>query len=211
MEKRPSEERLLAEIATLHFDWHFGLPTIPCAKATLREVRESDAAALLAMLTTDEVAEFISALPRTVEGFADFIAEAREDRARGNSFCFGIVPEGYEDAVGLFQVRQLEPRFGSAEWGFAIGSPFWGTGLFAEGAKAVLDFSFNVAGAHRLEARAIASNGRGNAALRKMGAMQEGMLRRSFQRNGRFFDQILWSILKDDWSPVSKPWGRHIH
>ena len=123
------------------------------------------------MLTSEEVAEFVSPLPRTVEGFEGFIAEAHQDRMRGNSFCFGIVPEGYEDAMGLFQVRQLEPGFGSAEWGFAIGSPFWGRGIFVEGAKAVIDFSFGVVGMQRLEARSIASNGRGNAALRKVGAL----------------------------------------
>jgi len=130
---------------------------------------------------------------------------------RGNSFCFAIVPEGYEDAMGLFQVRQLEPGFGSAEWGFAIGSPFWGRGMFVEGAKAVIDFSFGVVGMQRLEARSIASNGRGNAALRKVGAYQESTLRRSFQRNGRYFDQILWSILKDDWRQTKAVWGPRLH
>jgi RimJ/RimL family protein N-acetyltransferase len=199
MEKMPYQDRRSARSRVMPFDWQFGLPTIRGGKATLREVQASDAEALLAMLTTEEVAEFVSPLPRSVEGFGEFIAEARHERTIGSSFCFAIVPEGYEDAMGLFQVRELEPGFGSAEWGFAIGSPFWGSGLFLEGAKAVIDFSFSVVGVHRLEARSIASNGRGNAALRKVGALQEGILRRSFQRNGRFFDQILWSIVKDDW------------
>ena len=65
-----------------------------------------------------------------------------------------------------------------------MGSQFWGTGMFAEGARLVLDFAFDVVGANRLEARAAVANGRGNGALRKLGAVQEGMLRRSFQRNG---------------------------
>jgi ribosomal-protein-alanine N-acetyltransferase len=199
MEKMPYQDRRSAQPRAMPFDWQFGLPTIRGGKATLREVQASDAEALLAMLTTEEVAEFVSPLPRSVEGFGEFIAEARHERTIGSSFCFAIVPDGYEDAMGLFQVRELEPGFGSAEWGFAIGSPFWGSGLFLEGAKAVIDFSFNVVGVHRLEARSIASNGRGNAALRKVGALQEGILRRSFQRNGRYFDQILWSIVKDDW------------
>ena len=43
----------------------------PWRKVTLREVRDSDAPALLAMLTSEEVAEFVSPLPRTVEGFRD--------------------------------------------------------------------------------------------------------------------------------------------
>ena len=184
---------------SIPFGWHFGLPIIRGEKVTLRELRHSDAEALLAMLTSEEVAEFVSPLPRTVEGFGGFITEALHERAVGNSFCFGIVPDGYEDAMGLFQVRQIEPGFGSAEWGFAIGSPFWGSGVFLQGAKAIIDFSFGTVGVHRLEARSILSNKRGNAALRKVGAIEEGILRRSFQRDGRYFDQILWSILKDDW------------
>jgi RimJ/RimL family protein N-acetyltransferase len=201
MEKMPYQDQQQARVQTgsLPFDWHFGLPTIRGAKVTLREVRESDAHALLVMLSSDEVAEFVSPLPRTVDGFVAFAAEAQRDRAVGHSFCFGVVPDGYDDAMGLFQVRELEPGFGSAEWGFALGSAFWGSGIFVEGAKAVIDFSFGVVGMHRLEARSITSNGRGNAALRKIGALQEGILRRSFQRDGRYFDQILWSILKDEW------------
>jgi RimJ/RimL family protein N-acetyltransferase len=211
MEKMPYQEQQRVQENTIPFDWHFGLPTIAGDKVTLREVRESDAPALLAMLTSDEVAEFVSPLPRTVDGFEGFIAEAHNDRTRGNSFCFGVVPRGYDDAMGLFQVRQLEPGFGSAEWGFAIGSPFWGSGVFLEGAKSVIDFSFGVVGVHRLEARSIATNVRGNGALRKIGALQEGILRRSFQRNGRFFDQILWSIFKDDWRQTKAIWGPKLH
>ena len=196
---------------TSPFDWHFGLPTLRAHNVTLREVRDSDAAALLAMLSSDEVAEFVSPLPRTVEGFRGFIREVRDDRVMGHSFCYGVIPEGYDDAMGLFQVRQLEPGFGSAEWGFALGSPFWGSGVFQEGAGAIIDFAFGVVGVHRLEARSIAANGRGNAALRKMGAMQEGLLRRAFLRNGRYYDQILWSILKEDWRHAKAVCGPKFH
>src|SRR5436190_2364378 len=106
--------------------WHFGIPTIECEKVTLREILDADAPALMAMLTCEEVAEFISPLPRTIEGFEGFISAVHEERLAGQSFCYGIVPDGYQDAIGLFQVRQLEPAFASAEWGFALGSPFWG-------------------------------------------------------------------------------------
>jgi ribosomal-protein-alanine N-acetyltransferase len=101
-------------------------------------------------------------------------------------------------AVGLFQVRQCDPDFSSAEWGFALGSAFWGNGLFVDGANLVLDFAFDVVGVHRLEARAAVRNGRGNGALRKIGALQEGILRRSFLRNGEYLDQVLWAILDSD-------------
>jgi ribosomal-protein-alanine N-acetyltransferase len=149
-------------------------------------------------LTTEEVTRFISPPPTTIEGFERFIAWAGRERQEGRYLCFAVVPDGCETAVGLFQVRQLDPSFSTAEWGFAIGSGFWGTGLFASGADLVMDFAFAVIGVHRLEARAAVENGRGNGALRKVGAVQEGVLRKSFLQNGRYLDQALWTIIAED-------------
>ncbi len=63
----------------------------------------------------------------------------------------------------------------------------------------MVQFAFETVGVHRLEARASVKNGRGNGALRKIGAVQEGVLRRSFLRHGEYHDQVLWSILDEDW------------
>jgi RimJ/RimL family protein N-acetyltransferase len=180
-------------------DWTSGLPVLTGAGFTLRELRVSDAASLLAMLTTEEVARFISPPPTTVDGFERFILWAQRERQAGNYACYAVVPAGLTTAVGIFQVRSLEPGFATAEWGFAIGSAYWGTGVFIDGARLVLDFAFNVIGARRLEARACVANGRGNGALRKVGAVQEGVLRRSFLRHGQYHDQVLWGILAEDW------------
>ena len=181
-------------------DWRSGLPVLAGSNFTLRELRLEDAASLLSMLTTEEVSRFISPPPTTVEGFEKFIQWAQQERAAGNYACYAVVPNGLDTAIGIFQVRTLEPGFGMAEWGFALGSQFWGTNLFAEGAKLVLGFSFDTIGVRRLEARAAIANARGNGALRKIGAVQEGVLRRSFLRNGIHHDQMLWSILAEDWT-----------
>ena len=180
-------------------DWKTGLPALMASRVTLRELRVSDAPSLWAMLTAEEVARFISPPPATVEGFERFIIWTNRERAAGRYLCFAIVPHGMDTAVGLFQLRQIEPGWGTAEWGFALGSPYWGTGLFAEGAQLVLDFAFETIGVYRLEARAAVQNGRGTGALRKLGAMREGVLRRSFERAGQHLDQALWAILADDW------------
>ena len=180
-------------------NWKAVLPVMAGTTFTLRELRPADAPSLLAILTTEEVSRFISPPPTTVEGFQRFIAWTHRERSVGNYACFAIVPHGMETAIGIFQVRSLDPAFATAEWGFAMGSQFWGSGIFAEGARLVLDFAFDVIGAQRLEARAAVANGRGNGALRKIGAVQEGLLRRSFLRNGQHHDQVLWGILADDW------------
>ena len=180
-------------------DWRDGLPVLTGSTFTLRELRLEDAPSLLAMLTTEEVSRFISPPPTTVEGFEKFILWAARERAAGNYICFAVVPKGCTTAVGIFQLKSMEPGFTMVEWGFAIGSEFWGTGLFAEGARLVVDFAVDVLGTDRLEARAAVANGRGNGALRKIGAVQEGVLRRSFLRNGVYHDQVLWGIVAEDW------------
>src|SRR4029453_17272571 len=116
-----------------------------------------------------------------------------------------------DHTIGLFQVRQLDPTFATAEWGFAIGRPFWGTGVFMAAARLTIDFAFETVGTHRLEARAAVANGRGNGALAKIGAVKEAILRRSFLRNGKYFDQALWSIVREDWRQAKAVWGSAIH
>ena len=106
-----------------------------------------DAPSLFAMLTTEEVARFISPPPTTVEGFERFIMWAQRERQAGNYACFAIVPHGMTTAIGIFQVRSLEPGFATGEWGFAMGSQFWGSGIFVEGAHLVLNFAFEEIGA----------------------------------------------------------------
>jgi RimJ/RimL family protein N-acetyltransferase len=206
----PTAPRAAAEVIVS--DWRKALPVLPGSQAvTLRELRLSDASSLLTLLTTEEVSRFISPPPSTIDGFERFILWTHRERAAGKYACFGVVPEGRDVAVGIFQVRRLEPNFATAEWGFAIGSNFWGTGLFVEGARRVADFAFDTLGVHRLEARAAVLNGRGNGALQKLGASRECVLRESFLREGEYLDQVLWTIVADDWRSKHRPYSDQVH
>jgi ribosomal-protein-alanine N-acetyltransferase len=203
---RPSAAARLTPAGVIS-DWRFGLPVLAGNTVALRELRASDAPALFAALTNEQVARFISPPPATVDGFGRFINWAIRQREAGQYVCFAVVPHGSDTAIGIFQVRSLEPAFGTAEWGFALASEFWGSGMFVDGAKLLIDFAFNSLGVHRLEARAAVANGRGNGALRKLGAVQEGLLRRSFLKNGEYLDQALWTILHEEWLQAKTVWG----
>ncbi len=180
-------------------DWQSGLPVKVGAKVSVRELRLSDAHALFAMLSTEEVSRFISPPPTTLEGFERFIVWTHRERQEGRYACFAVVPHGADHAIGIFQIRQLDFNFETAEWGFAVGSEYWGSGVFTDAAREVLDFVFGALNVHRLEARSALGNGRGNSAILKLGAVHEGVLRKSFLRNGKYQDQNIWSILDEDW------------
>jgi RimJ/RimL family protein N-acetyltransferase len=178
---RPAPDRLTGEVVSL------------------REVVSSDAPALFELLADPRVAAHMSMPPPSVDAFEGFIAWARAERAAGRGFCYGIVPHGLEDAVGIIQYRTIEPASGVAELGFAIGAAFWSTGVFVEAAHLFVRYAFETLGTHRLEARVTPANGRGNGVLQKLGANVEAVLSRSFARDGKFAEQFLWSLTAESW------------
>src|SRR6266849_3015868 len=149
-----TEANRTATTETISTDWRESLPVLVGRQVALREMRTTDAPSLFALLTAEEVARFISPPPSSVEGFERFIKWAARQRAVGSYVCFAVTLAESDTAIGIFQVRSTEPGFGTAEWGFVLGSPFWGTGVFQEGAELVMEFAFETIGVHRLEARA---------------------------------------------------------
>ena len=165
----------------------------------MRELRPSDADALYAELDSPEVRRFMWAPPPNAAAFERFIEWTYAERASGKYICYGIVPRGETHAVGVFELRQLQPGFFRGELGFVMPPRLWGTGAFTEAARLILDFGFRTVKIHRVEARAAVDNDRGNAALEKIGAQQEGRLKAAFLRDGVYLDQYLWAIVDSDW------------
>ena len=174
-------------LCTASPEWQAFVPLLMNRTTRLRELQISDAPWLLALLATEEVKRFISPPPTTVQGFEEFIRWAHRKRAEGSYVCFGIVPAGQDHAVGIFQIQCRSGEL--PEWGFAMGSDFWGTGLFVEGAEAVLDFAFGGMGLQQIGARAATENGRGNGALQKLGAVRQGVIHGGLVLAERIYDQ----------------------
>src|SRR2546430_14576029 len=132
MEKMPYRQELDTQLfqqpiaPVVSSEWQSRLPVLTGETVTLRELRASDAASLFALLTTEEVSRFISPPPSTVDGFERFIAWTLRQRRAGSYVCFAVTLDGSDTAIGIFQLRELEAGFGTAEWGFAIGAPYLG-------------------------------------------------------------------------------------
>lgn len=188
--------------------WRATLPVLTGSLVTVRELDHRDAASLHEALFVPEIvaaSRLIAPVGAGPDAFARFIDAAHRDREAGHRFCVGIVPRGCDMAIGVIEIRAMEGSFERAEWRAAIAPEFWGSGVFADGARLVLDFLFGTIGARRLEARASVTNQRANGALMKIGAVREAMLRASSSRLGRNPDQVLWTILADDWYEAASP------
>lgn len=180
-------------------NWRTELPTLTGRVVTLREPASVDLGPLTDLLSLADATHFGLDEPVIDLGVQDLIERLRRDRAAGLAFAYVITLSSARTVVGLIEVRQLDPSFEAGEWECTIAPSSRGTGIFVEAARLVGSFTFGPVGAHRLEARVALQNGRANGALRKLGAVQEGILRRSVRRGGEYCDQVLWSMLKEDW------------
>jgi len=192
-------------------NWRSELPILTARTIMLREPVSSDLGPLMDLLSLSDASRFGLEEPPTELAVQQLIDRVARDRAAGRSFTYAIVLTAARSVVGLTQVRQLDPAFEAAEWECTLTPTVRSSGVFIEMARLVGSFTFGSIGAHRIEARVLLRNGRANGALRKLGAVQEGILRRSVRQSGEYLDQVLWSLLKEDWGEHWVAVGPRVH
>ena len=178
--------------------WHTTSPELHAPGVTLREVQPGDALALMTLLTAVDVSRVARQRPCSIADLSARIDAVRMERLQARGLCLAIVPAQVSAAVGLFHVREIAQGFTSAEWDFVVAPEYWGRGLFFRVAPLVVDYVFDVIGAARLESRT-PLDGRSQGALRKLGAVQEALLRRPSELGDGSEDELLWAILASEW------------
>jgi RimJ/RimL family protein N-acetyltransferase len=179
--------------------WRSALPMLSGRTVALREPVPEDVPALLELLSLGDATRFAIDEPLSELVVQEFVERVTRERANGVAAVWAITLSSTHAIVGLMMLRQLDPMFEAADWECTLAPAVRGSGAFIEAARLVGSFAFSTLNTHRLEARVLLQSGRGNGALRKLGAVQEGVLRRSVRYAGEYFDQVLWSMLEEDW------------
>lgn len=85
----------------------------------------------------------------------------------------------------------------------AYGPRWWGTAVNAECKLLLLGHAFDDCGFGRVKIQTDAINAQSQAAIRKLGAVPEGVLRRHTRRaDGTFRDTVVFSVLRPEWPAV---------
>jgi RimJ/RimL family protein N-acetyltransferase len=192
-------------------DWRSELPILTARLVTLREPTAADLRPLIDLRSVADSSSYGIDVPSPEMAMQQLIDRASQDRAAGRAFTYVVTVSSTRAVVGLVQARQIDLSWESAEWECTIAPSWRGTGVFLETARLVGSFAFGTVGVHRLEARVALQNGRANGALRKLGAVQEGVLRQSVRRGGEYVDQVLWSLLKEDWGELWMSTAPRVH
>jgi len=106
--------------------------------------------------------------------------------------------------VGTSSLAEADLRNESIHLGSTLyGSRWWGTQVNPEAKLLLLTHCFEDCGYGRVKIQTDFLNTRSQAAIAKLGATREGVLRRHIRReDGTFRDTVVFSVLKDEWPGV---------
>ncbi len=107
-------------------------------------------------------------------------------------------------AVGITTYRDIDARHRTLEVGGTwIGRPWWRTALNTEAKLLILGHAFEVLDANRVAIKTDIRNERSQAAIARLGAKREGVLRHQYIRpDGTLRDSVLYSIIPEEWPAI---------
>lgn len=127
---------------------------------------------------------------------------------------FAIVEAISDCMIGTTQLTGIHAINQSAEFSIVIGEKeYWNKGAGQVTSRLVLDHGFRDLNLRRIFLTALVRNTRAIHCYEKIGFVLEGILRQSVYKQGVFEDQVMMSVLREDYinrQPV-RPYVRESH
>jgi RimJ/RimL family protein N-acetyltransferase len=99
--------------------------------------------------------------------------------------------------IGLWGAR---PKDRCATIGIALGRDHIGRGYGTDAMRVIVDYGFRELGLHRIQLDVAPFNLAGVRAYEKAGFVEEGRRRQSVWHDGRWYDEVMMSILDHEWA-----------
>jgi RimJ/RimL family protein N-acetyltransferase len=117
---------------------------------------------------------------------------------------WGAAPGGAggDRVIGNCGIRRKPENDWEADIGYELAPGHWGKGYATEAARAMVAFGFRELGLHRVSAWCVADNTASAHVLEKCGLRLEGRLRESEFYKGRWWDTLLYGVLKREWEAL---------
>jgi len=140
------------------------------------------------------------------DGFDRWFAAALARRDAGTEVPFAVRTLGDDQLVGSTRYLDPVPHHRRVEIGATWYRPgVWGTRVNLACKHLLLCHAFEVLAANRVELCTDVQNERSQAAIAKLGAVREGVLRSHMVvQGGRVRDSALFSIVATDWPRVKR-------
>jgi len=152
----------------------------------------------------EDVFRWIPYCMKTPEDFQQLIDKAFEEQERGESVVFATVEKGSSRVIGSTRYMNIDRVNRRVEIGSTWIAPDWQrTGVNTEAKYLMLRHAFEVWKCMRVELKTDALNQKSRNAILRIGAKEEGTLRRHLLTwTGRVRDTVYFSILDNEWPEV---------
>jgi RimJ/RimL family protein N-acetyltransferase len=165
----------------------------------LRPVRPSDAKSIYRYARHREISRYTYVpYPYRLEDSYAFLKSLRRWRKKGTSEVFGMVDKGSNQLLGLIGMHRIDRVNKRVEIGYWLGKEHWGKGITSEAVRLVVRYAFKELRLQKVVARVWHPNIASAQLLKKCGFKQEGLLRRQTFRNRRWFVELMFGILKEE-------------
>jgi RimJ/RimL family protein N-acetyltransferase len=152
----------------------------------------------------DNIFQWIPYQMKTYEDFKLLIEKALAEQERGESIVFATVERNSGQVIGSTRFMNIDRPNRRVEIGSTWIAPAWQrTGVNTEAKYLMLRHAFEVWGCFRVELKTDALNQKSRNAILRIGAKEEGTLRRHvITWTGRVRDSVYFSILDSEWAEV---------
>jgi RimJ/RimL family protein N-acetyltransferase len=154
---------------------------------------------------TEDVLRWINVpLPKTVDDAEQHILASLAARARGERFAYAQLDAATGEFAGTTSLYDVVPAVRTLAIGHTwLGRKWWRTGLNTESKLLLLSHAFDELGAVRVVWHTDIYNVRSQAAIARLGATHEGVLRKHrLRRDGSWRDTMQYAMTDDDWPAV---------
>lgn len=114
-------------------------------------------------------------------------------------FRLGVEHKETKELVGTLGFYAYSKEHKRAEIGFDLLKSHWGKGIMIEAVGALIRYGFDELELNRIEATVDPNNERSIRLLERTGFKNEGRLRERYFYKGRYHDELVFGILKEDW------------
>src|SRR5437764_11657434 len=152
----------------------------------------------------DDIFQWIPYRMKTRDDFQRLVEKAFLEQERGESVVFASVERSSGQVVGSTRFMNIDRINRRVEIGSTWIAPAWQrTAVNTEAKYLMLRHAFEVWGCMRVELKTDALNQKSRNAILRIGAKEEGTLRRhTLTWTGRVRDTVYFSILDDEWPDV---------
>ena len=150
----------------------------------------------------EEVFQWLTVRPPTTEDAArEQVVAALAAQARGERFPFAQIDMDTGEFAGTTSFYEVIPELRTIAIGHTwLGRRWWRTGHNTESKLLMMGHAFGTLGAARLVWHTDVHNARSQAAIERLGAVKEGILRKHRIRpDGSWRDTVQYAMTDDDW------------